>query len=539
MFGSYRVVCVTPAGRRRYLRLLAPQILRSSTVDEYQLWANTTDPLDLAYLRELEAHDTRVRVVESRTLPAGQTASIRQFFRACTDDDAVYVRFDDDIVFVEPDFFDKLLGFRIAHPEYFLVFPNTINNALCTYTLAQSGTIQPRTRVHPWCMDVMGWANPRLAEQLHRAFLASLEEGNISRWYFGPRLLAGTRYSVNCMSWLGSEFAGFLGEVPSEEEEYLTVTKPGDLMKANCIYGDTVVAHFAFIPQRAHLDATDILDRYAAIAALPPLQTRAARDPAGPIDLWAPRLRNALLRISTAALGDLRSVGFVADLIRDAGLVFDRRMPYGPDNRFMNTEKTGINHVPLQLAACLVELSAHPISTMLDASPGNGWRTCVVVAYLLRFNPALRAIVIGRETDVADIPANTIPIKCLPLADLREYAKGTVDLVLLDDREARAQSAEAYRLVGRDATLCMVDGIHDGSLSASNKGGDAPRSLWGDLRQSEAACHFLEFAEHGSGAHPIGIGLLIRFSRARLRVTHENRAQSNDSDESFTRVIRP
>src|SRR5689334_12595810 len=98
MFGSNRVICVTPAGRRRYLKVLAPQILASPLVDEYHLWLNTTDTADVEYLHTLEASDSRVRIVEPSFLPPGHTASIRQFFSSCTGPDTIYVRFDDDIV---------------------------------------------------------------------------------------------------------------------------------------------------------------------------------------------------------------------------------------------------------------------------------------------------------------------------------------------------------------------------------------------------------------------------------------------------------
>ena len=63
MFEGYRVVVVTPAGRRRYMRLLVPQVMASPLVDRYDLWINTPDQGDLAFLRGVAEVDQRIRLV--------------------------------------------------------------------------------------------------------------------------------------------------------------------------------------------------------------------------------------------------------------------------------------------------------------------------------------------------------------------------------------------------------------------------------------------------------------------------------------------
>ena len=54
---THRIVAVTPAGRRRYMRLLVPYILSSPCIDRYDIWVNTVEPNDLAFLEALEQHD--------------------------------------------------------------------------------------------------------------------------------------------------------------------------------------------------------------------------------------------------------------------------------------------------------------------------------------------------------------------------------------------------------------------------------------------------------------------------------------------------
>lgn len=269
--GKPRVALVIPAGRRRYLAVLIPQILRQPGWDELQLWCNTSDEQDLNYIRSLTTLDARIRAITPPERPPNGNETIGQFFRFCTDRDTVYVRFDDDICWIEESLIARLAAFRRSNPQYFLVAPLIVNNAICTYLLQVLGFISPKNfYITASCMDDVAWRNPPFSEMLHREFLHLIGTGAPSQWKFSPRPLAINRFSINCISWLGEEFAKFSGRVPfgKDEEEWLSVIKPAQLGVANCIWGEGIVAHFAFHPQRAHLDRTDILQRYAAAAGI-------------------------------------------------------------------------------------------------------------------------------------------------------------------------------------------------------------------------------------------------------------------------------
>jgi hypothetical protein len=87
--------------------------------------------------------------------------------------DTVYVRFDDDVVWINPRFFDTFLAFRLCHPEYFAVAPLIISNAMSTYLLQTFGKVRTSRPVGPDRFDPVGWINPTLARSL-RAFLLEL-----------------------------------------------------------------------------------------------------------------------------------------------------------------------------------------------------------------------------------------------------------------------------------------------------------------------------------------------------------------------------
>lgn len=274
MYRERRVVVVTPAGRRRYLELLVPQVLAlRGVVDEYRLWLNTTDAEDVAYCERLAAeHPDFITLAR---LPPGiaweGNYSIHHFFRDCVDPGAVYVRLDDDVVLLDtPDAFRALLDFRLDHPELFLVYGCILNNAVITHLqqrMMRFGTELGRCGYA--CMDEVGWSSPQFAERLHRAVLRRLDDGcGLEAFRMPPWRLhyPDERVSINCISWLGEEFATFGGAVGRDEEQWLAVDRPRACGKPNGVFGGFVCVHYAFHPQRAHLDATDILHAYRAHA---------------------------------------------------------------------------------------------------------------------------------------------------------------------------------------------------------------------------------------------------------------------------------
>ena len=260
---GYTIVVVSPAGRKRYMELLFPQILAlRPLVDSYRIWVNTDVPEDLAYFETLR-RDYPDFVVLQR-LPSGIAPSIwsiPHFFRECVDEKTVYVRFDDDIVYMEGiDAFRGFLDFRIQHPEYFVVYPVIMNNAAVSFLQKQHGNIQTTKNLTYECFCPVGLSDPMFAEELHRQVLAA---PSLSSFYLPDRVLEKTiRASINCISWFGYRFQKFKGAVGRDEEEWLARAAPNAFKESNALYGKFVCVHFAFRTQRDHLDTTDVLEQY-------------------------------------------------------------------------------------------------------------------------------------------------------------------------------------------------------------------------------------------------------------------------------------
>ena len=270
---GHRVVVVTPAGRRRYLEVLVPQVealVAAGIVDEYQLWVNTIEREDIDYMQAL-ADEKGPSWLRLRHLPPGVpfngSLSIYKFFEECTEAQTVYVRFDDDILLLDShDSFRDFLDFRIAKPDYFLVHANTLNNAVITHLLQRMGKVSIGIGHAGYeCMDLVAWKDPGFACRLHDDLLTKI----IEAFHYGAEPLAQFRFdgewllhfhervSINCVAWLGEGFARVTGggQVGADEEDELSVQIPKRTGVNNAIYGGFVCAHFAFFTQRPALES--------------------------------------------------------------------------------------------------------------------------------------------------------------------------------------------------------------------------------------------------------------------------------------------
>lgn len=282
-YRGYKVVCFTPSGRKRTQSILVDNLSRfTDIIDEYQVWMNTDNSQveDQQWLRSLPDTYEWITVVDR---PKGvEKLSPKQmntgyFYVNTTEEDTIYIRFDDDIVFIDDNFFQNLLDFRIDNPDYFLVMANIWNNAIISYIHQQLGTVpdEPYRVEEPFCMDPIGWRNGKFAELLHRTLIDKIRSGTGQTLYFDRADLTNVdRFSISCFCFFGKDFAKFRGIVGQrregiirhDEEVWLTEVYPTLNDKLNTICGSALVAHYSFFAQRPYLDTLDILQKYKELA---------------------------------------------------------------------------------------------------------------------------------------------------------------------------------------------------------------------------------------------------------------------------------
>jgi hypothetical protein len=264
-----KVIAVTPAGRRRYLELLAKYVLSDRSVAEWHLWDNCRDPADRTYIRSLA--DPRIKIV---SLPnsEGDVRSINKFYRTMTDPNAFYVKLDDDVCYLPPGFFGRFVAKAAASTTNAIWFsPVVINNPICSWLLSFHGKISCSQTISCQAGCDIGWRSPEFAVLLHRAFLSRLEANRVESLHIPDALNTMGRFSINCLGVFGTD-RNALGDafcpLGVDDEEHISAFLPMLTKRPGQVIGDEIVAHFAYSVQERAVLETDILARYYQFEAM-------------------------------------------------------------------------------------------------------------------------------------------------------------------------------------------------------------------------------------------------------------------------------
>lgn len=259
-------IIVTPAGRKRYLEILAAHLEKQkSFFDEWHLWQNTEDIDDIKYLSSLSSIKTSI-IIPPENDPKLGNINLNKFYKidSC-DKESLYLKLDDDIVWMEPLFIDKMFRAREQNTENLLIVANTINNSLCSHLHMRHGLIPWHNLSSYNIFDSVNWSSPLYAASIHHSFLSDVK--NFKRFYFNNwYLFHNERVSINAVSWRGEDFKIFNGIIDGEDEHFLTYHGPSRVMdKPSVIHGNILCSHFSYKTQMLYLDHTDFLAEYKSL----------------------------------------------------------------------------------------------------------------------------------------------------------------------------------------------------------------------------------------------------------------------------------
>jgi hypothetical protein len=283
MIDGKRIVAWTPYGRRATVEVLQAYLRRDHAigiVDEWWLCMNTGPDQDgdIVYAHDLEAAHEFIHIKERPTeCPALYPIqrNTGYFYRYMTDPDTIYIRLDDDIVYIHPAAIARLARARMQQDVTTICSALIWNNAICTHFLQNqpvpgdpTKTTVPREwgEVRLFCMDANGWANGEFAVKLHGLLLDRLEADEpvddlfLYQDYMIP---VGTQFSVSCFASSGTLYAGLPhgpGVLsPDEEESWHTIYRPAQVGAPNVIIGNALVSHYSFGPQHGVLYPSNVL----------------------------------------------------------------------------------------------------------------------------------------------------------------------------------------------------------------------------------------------------------------------------------------
>jgi hypothetical protein len=262
-----KVVIVTPAGRKRYLKILFEYLNKQKdSFDTWQLWINTENANDISYCKDIASKHTWIQTYDL-IVPFSGNGSINSFFRYAMDTDTIYIRLDDDIVYLEPNFIKKITEARLKYPSPPFIYPLIINNGnICHYLAKQNKFTDNNIDSAPNGLNNLFY-NPKSAYEMHCEFIKKIKDKNISHYYTNSFIVNNFyRLSINCISWLGQTIAELNGNIYGDEEQFLSVTYPQYKNNPNMVYGNAICSHYAFISQRDFLDnETNILEQYQSL----------------------------------------------------------------------------------------------------------------------------------------------------------------------------------------------------------------------------------------------------------------------------------
>lgn len=267
MIDNKKVIVCIPSGRRRCLSMLLDCLEKESCIDEIHLWENTNDEQDLEFISKYESSTYKAKVIRIEERVGhdicGRVSSFYYHYAEGFDDDTVFLKIDDDVVWIEEGAIESIVKFTINNPKYLVVFMNTINCPLVDHLHQRFGIYPDETITMPWDCCSIAWHDAGLAQLKHMTLIENINNKYIDVYKFNRFECRADRVSINLICWNHNSF-NYL-DIHDDEHD-LGVRIPAENNKLNCIFGEKLAAHLSFSPQhRNGLDEDKILSLYAEI----------------------------------------------------------------------------------------------------------------------------------------------------------------------------------------------------------------------------------------------------------------------------------
>ena len=304
-----KLIVVTFAGRKRYMEILFKYILKNKKfINEYHLYLATTNTEDVRYIYEFQKENSDfVKVIALESYDNFNKAEVWNLsYKNCLDEDTIYLKIDDDVVFVDDNLFTEFIDFR-KNSDSPIVFPHIINNIISTPLLEKNdkiktGMLNNQFVINTWSKTIerikpqieklklnfpsreftvtnllsqneilcpIAWGILEYSKISHLLFLEIIKSTVISSIYTeNINLMEFQPISIQCCSWLGKDlkkYTEMFGDVGSEDEPWISVYLPVWAGKPNVIFGKSVVSHFSSYNQDDYLISCGILEEYKKI----------------------------------------------------------------------------------------------------------------------------------------------------------------------------------------------------------------------------------------------------------------------------------
>ena len=242
------------AGRKEYMEIQVQYIIKLLNkydfIESYDIWDFSWSEIDSKYLNTLTSLHPKIKIRQApdygkatRASPTG-SKQYAYFFNQGYDSDAykdyIFVKVDDDVLYIDIDNFGFFIEQRKQNAHHFLVSANVVNNNF----------------------DIID------ASSIHEDFLKSISnlssDENDKKTIEYPNT---SRLSINFCSWLGKDLPLIVEEfsdgIGFNDEWRMCHVIPSKINKNNLIIKSYKVSHFSFGTQS--FDKNTFLKKYKAL----------------------------------------------------------------------------------------------------------------------------------------------------------------------------------------------------------------------------------------------------------------------------------
>lgn len=275
MYQGYTIKPLIFAGRKETMEILFP-LLNSEIIDEVIVGINTKNIDDISFIEKYTSAHNKFKPVNIPTEYIGTLNAYIYMFNQMRDSSTIYIKLDDDLIYLSKNFFTSLVQYRIQHPEPICVYPFIINNPLCNYLggwFKHDFTSQSDYMFHTWnnpkyaYMMLMAFSENKLPLP-HSNFDFKFDDDSVfNRPEIGfpicPSINAICFYGKDCdyMNWPDKikKYGG--------DEGYITngIFKEYGNTRKHVITASALCVHYAFYTQRPSLTQTNILSKFKVL----------------------------------------------------------------------------------------------------------------------------------------------------------------------------------------------------------------------------------------------------------------------------------
>jgi len=283
MYNGYSVKVLMFAGRRRFMRINLPYLQKHPLVDEILIGDNIVNPADREWVRNAYKEYNKVRYIEQmpnyevlhNANPMLSSLQYWNFYLHAADPTAVYIKLDDDIVYIGENCIENMLAWRFTDRSKLLVYATTVNNPLANLLFDKTDLKA----------DGLGeimyqkFVDLDYAVSIHRRFLADPCSFRLeSDFEFGSEFTFGLpnhgmyiRPSINAICWFGFDMRNWIMLKSKirfiyDDEQFMCKDLFDIYDTKSVMIKDAVVCHYSFGSQKGLKDyEAEFLPQYAKL----------------------------------------------------------------------------------------------------------------------------------------------------------------------------------------------------------------------------------------------------------------------------------